>query len=244
MSHPPSDPGAQSSGIPYQYGPPEPHAAGYPPPSGGYPGQASPSGGYPGQASPAGGYPAQAGGYQTQPYQSQPGGYPGQVSPAGYQPPAGHQSPAAPAGPGGGILGPTAAMPVTAPRRRGRVLVPVLAALTVLLLLAAGAMTAMYVGKDRQYRDTRTQLSQARDERDQAKKDLGKARSDLEAARGDLQGSRNATAESKRQLAVISKCLDLIGQAGAAARRGDQATYNAKMKAADPVCSEADKYLK
>jgi hypothetical protein len=243
MSHPPGDP------YGHRHDPPDPTGAGYPSPAGAPYDHTPPAAGYPQQpyrsrpeAHPGAGYEPQVSGPPGAGYQPQVSGPPGAgyqpQGGGGYQPPPGHQ-PTSP-----GVLGPTTTMPVVPPRRPRRILVPLLVALSAVLLVAAGVATALYVGKANQYRTTRTALSHTRTDRDQARKDLAKARDDLDAARSDLRGSRNATAESKRQLAVISKCIKLVGEAGSAAQRGDQATYNSKMKAADPVCAEADKYLK
>jgi hypothetical protein len=127
---------------------------------------------------------------------------------------------------------------------------PIFAGLAVLFLLATAVLTVLYVTRNGDYNDQKRTVAQ-RDQSIQGlngdverlKNDLKRAETERDNARRDLGGAQGQADELKRQKAVISKCLNLLGEATAAARRGDSATAAAKEKEADPVCDEAARYL-
>jgi hypothetical protein len=126
--------------------------------------------------------------------------------------------------------------------RRGRG-VPVLASLAVLLLLVGGVMTALYVTKSSQLGDTKQDVAAGEAKIKDLEQQLQKTKDDLAKARQDLTGTQNAQKETQRQKQVISKCLNLLGEAGAAAARNDRTTYDKVIKQVDKACDEAEKYL-
>lgn len=128
------------------------------------------------------------------------------------------------------------------PARRGRA-TPVLAAIAVLLLLVGGVMSALYVTKNGELSDTKHDVASQEAQIKDLQGQLEKAKDDLSAARQDLTGTQNAQKETQRQKAVISKCLNLIAEAGSAAARNDTAEYNRIAKQVDKACDEAEKYL-
>ncbi len=125
-------------------------------------------------------------------------------------------------------------------RRRGA---PLLAAVTVLLLLVGGVMSALYVTKNSELSSTKRDVAAEEAKVKDLEQQLQKAKDDLADVRQDLTGTQNAQKETQRQKQVISKCLTLIAQAGQAAERNDRTTYNKVIKEVDKVCTEADKYL-
>lgn len=189
------------------------------------------------------------------------------VSGAGYPPVSGPGYPGAPvsgpgypsvSGPGypaGPVMAPTSAMPTLdapfgAPAAKRRPLVPVLAGLAALFFLATVVMTGLYLSKSSDDKRTRAQVAaQQKTISDQGKKidglsgDLQSTKDQLSKTQQDLTGTKNTADELQHEKEVISNCLTLLGEAGAAADRGDRTTYNAKMKQADSACNEADKYL-
>jgi flagellar basal body-associated protein FliL len=134
-------------------------------------------------------------------------------------------------------------------RNRG-VAVWILAALSVVLLLLAGAMTALYISKNSALADAKRTIRQ-RDstvsaktaEVESTRRDLQAAKDDLAKTKTDLSGSQNQAAELQRQKDVISKCLNLLAEGVQAASNGDRATATKKQNEAQPVCDEADRYL-
>ncbi|HEX6500834.1 MAG TPA: hypothetical protein VF054_17665 [Micromonosporaceae bacterium] len=189
--------------------------------------------------------PVSGPGYPTAPVSV--AGYP-PVSGAGYPPVSGTGYPGAP------VMAPTSAMPTldapsgTAARRRP--VVPVLAALSALFFLATAVLTGLYLSKSSDYTRTKAKvaaqqktISDQNTKIDNLNSDLQSTKDQLTKTQQDLTGTKNTADELQHEKDVISNCLNLLGEAGAAAERGDRTTYNAKMKEADKVCDEADKYL-
>ena len=73
--------------------------------------------------------------------------------------------------------------------------------------------------------------------------DLKKAQDDLASTKRDLGGAQDQADELKRQKQVISNCIKLLGELGAASRAGNTALAQQKEAEATPVCNEADRYL-
>jgi len=132
------------------------------------------------------------------------------------------------------------------PAKRG-VLTPVLAAVSVLLLIAIGVLSTLYVTNNndlkRTIRDRNSTISTRSAELDKARKDLEAATSELAQTKTDLTGSKNQAGELARQKQVISKCFTVLGQASEAAQKGDRATVNRLAGEIEKVCDEADKYI-
>jgi hypothetical protein len=152
---------------------------------------------------------------------------------------------------------PTAAMPIYGPpadqeaSQAGRgFAVPILAVLTVLLLITVGIMTALYVGKSDQVRRAKQTVAARestiaeRDSKiDSLQKDLQKVKDDLDATKRDLSGSQNLTDELKKQKQVIRNCIELSARAAQARSAGNTAQADALDKERVPVCEEAIGYL-
>jgi hypothetical protein len=141
---------------------------------------------------------------------------------------------------------PAGAPPVGAPAKRG-VLTPVLAAVSVLLLIAVGVLSTLYVtsnnGLKQTIRERDSTISARSAELDKARKDLDTAKSELAQTKTDLTGSKNQAGELARQKQVISKCFTVLGQASDAAQKGDRATVTRLEGEIEKVCGEADKYI-
>jgi uncharacterized protein HemX len=151
-------------------------------------------------------------------------------------------------GPAYPVSGPV--VPGGAPAKPRRTAVIVLASLMVLFLIAAGVLGGLYFTKSNAYnqqvktvaaRDTTVsdQKKQITDLQQQLKSTEDK----LTDATQKASGTQNQVDELNHEKQVISQCLDLLGQAGDAAQRGDRTNANKLFAQADPVCKEADKYL-
>jgi len=136
---------------------------------------------------------------------------------------------------------------IPAPRRRGGVVA--LAIVAVLLLLATGVLTALYVTKsseaDRTRRDLVAQVSDRnttiadRDrEVEQLKRDLQAAKDEAAQVKQQLTGTQNDRDEQARQKAIIAKCINLLFEAGR-----DGRVTTSEENAVNAACEEADKYL-
>lgn len=139
----------------------------------------------------------------------------------------------------------------TGSSRRGMV---VLAVLSVVFFLMAGLLGGLYIGKISELNQTRRDLSaQVREheatiadqkaEIDELKVQLQSAKDEVERVRQDLTGTQNAADELRRQKDVISRCLNLVGEASLLAEQGRTSQARAKLDEAAPVCDEADRYL-
>jgi hypothetical protein len=270
MSYP-GDPAGQQQ-PPYQYsdgGYQQPPPGGYQqPPPGGY---QQPPGGY--QQPPGGYQAPQPGGYGAPPQSGPPAGQPAYQPEAtpygggyGYDPNSQASGPPISGGPYSGppmtpVSGPamssggTAMLPqvgpMAAPARAGRgPLTPILAGLVALFFIATAVLAVLYITKSGDYTDAKNTAAQRQDNINSLNSDVAKLKADLQkvtderdAARRDLGGAQGQADELKRQKQVISHCIQLIGEASAAARAGDTATANAKNTEATPVCNEAGQYL-
>ncbi|HET6213022.1 MAG TPA: hypothetical protein VFE14_09135 [Micromonosporaceae bacterium] len=147
-----------------------------------------------------------------------------------------------------------ASAPPAGPPRRGRGWIITLSILLALFLLATGVLTTLYVTKSGEYAKTKKDLTAQVSDRDtklaaqgieleQAKKDMQTTKDELADAKQALTGTQNTADELKRQKAVISKCLNLLGEGSQLADEGKTSAARAKFKEAEPVCDEADKYL-
>jgi hypothetical protein len=182
--------------------------------------------------------PAYGGGYGYDP--NQPGAAPtsGAFGPGMTAPISGPGMPVSGAAPG-----------APAPARRGPA-TGIFAGLMVLFLLATAVLAVLFITKNGDYNEQK-QVSAQRQENinklqgdlDKTKQDLQKSADDLAAAKRDLGGAQGQADELKRQKAVISKCITLLGEAGQAQAQGNTALANSKRAEADPICDEAGRYL-
>jgi outer membrane murein-binding lipoprotein Lpp len=270
MSYP-GDPsgGQQQPSYPYSDGSgyPPPQQPGYGPPAQ-QPGYGSPPQGPadpqsgppaaapfppPGQAPTYGSDPGPYGGYydpNTPPVSSPPTSgsptYTAQLAgpPAGA--PGGPPMMAPMSGPPGA---PTSGFGAGPPARRSPVMA-IAASAAVFFLLATAVLTVLYITRNGDYNEQKRTVAQ-RDQNiqslsaevDKLKNDLKRVETERDTAKRDLGGAQGQADELKRQKQVISRCINLLGEAGAAARRGDSATADAKSKEADQVCPEAFRYL-
>lgn len=151
------------------------------------------------------------------------------------------------------MSGPPFGAPPSAARRRANAVL-VLAIVAGLLFALSGVMTGLFVAKAGELTDTKREFTGQVADRDTTiaanNSEIERLKRDLEAANDkiadieqDLTGTKNDRDELARQKQVISNCLNLLGEAGAAANAGDRAAYEKAMKKAGPVCDEADKYL-
>jgi hypothetical protein len=129
------------------------------------------------------------------------------------------------------------------PSRKRGLAVPILAALTVLLLIVASALTTLYVSKNSELGRAKHTISQRESDLSAKNAELEKVQRDYEKAKTDLGGSQSQTEELTHEKQVISKCLNLLAEGGLAAQKGDRATATKKQNEAEPVCREADRYL-
>ncbi|HEX5595635.1 MAG TPA: hypothetical protein VFX61_06370 [Micromonosporaceae bacterium] len=147
---------------------------------------------------------------------------------------------------------PYGAFPPAAPPKGRAALV--LTIVAVLLFVLGGVMTGLYLAKSNELNSTRNDLTAQIAERDDTigaqEKEIGELKRDVETAKDkidsveqNLKGTENQRDELERQKQVISKCLNLLGEAGAAANAGNRSAYEKAMKEADKVCDEADRYL-
>jgi hypothetical protein len=150
-------------------------------------------------------------------------------------------------GPGAPISGPGG--PMTTPARRSPAM-PIFASLAVVFLLAAAILTVLFVTKNGDYNDQKKVAAQRQEnintlqaDLDKTKADLQKAQDDLAATKRDLGGAQGQADELKRQKAVISRCINLLFEANQADAAGNSGLATAKRAEAQPVCTEADKYL-
>jgi TolA-binding protein len=129
-----------------------------------------------------------------------------------------------------------------------------LSVLLALFVLVAGVMTTLYVTKSSELNKTRKDLTAQVSDRDaklttqgkdldQAKKDLQGKIDELNDVKQQLTGSQNTTEELKRQKQVIAKCIALLTEARRLADQGKTSQAQAKVREAEPVCTEADRYL-
>ena len=233
-SRPEGAPG-EPPGVPHQAAPQhdQPTAPVFAPGSAPIPSQPAPPGAY---APPPAEHAKPPIGY------AQPTAEPTAVMPLGAPPLPGH----------GGYPGAVAgAAPAPGSSRRGLV---VLAVLCVVFFLMAGLLGGLYIGKIGELNQTRRDLSaQVREheatiadqksEIDELKVQLQSAKDEVERVRQDLTGTRNAAEELRRQKDVISRCLNLLGEASLLAEQGRTSQARAKLNEAAPVCDEADRYL-
>jgi len=190
----------------------------------------------PSQPAPPGAYP------QPQAEYAQPQVEPTVPMPLGAPAPPGH------GGYPGAVAGTAAA---TGPSRRPLV---VLAVLSVVFFLMAGLLGGLYIGKIGELNQIRRDLSaqvraheatiaDQKAEIDELKVQLQSAKDEVERVRQDLTGTQNAADELRRQKGVISRCLNLLGEANLLAEQGRTSQARAKLNEAAPVCDEADRYL-
>jgi hypothetical protein len=190
-----------------------------------------------------------------------PPGYPGE-SPATTAMPAGYGQPVSAPGypasaPGYPVPGPAYAVsgmampgvPAASARPR-RTAVIVLASLMALFLVAAGVLGGLYITKNNAYQQQVRTVAARNATVDSQKKQIDDLQQQLKSTQDKLTdatqkatGTQNQVDELTHEKQVISQCLDLLGQAAAAANRGDRSTANKLAAQADPVCNEADKYL-
>jgi hypothetical protein len=252
MSYP-GDPAGQQQPYPYSDGqgayqqppaPPPPGPFGQPQPQSGPPAPGIGPAGQPYSSPPAFGPepgPAYGGGFGYDP--NQPGAAP---TSGAYGP---HMT-APISGPGmlPPVSGPGVPVGPTPPRRS--MAVPILASLAVVCLLAASILGVLYATKTGDYNDQKkvsaerqATIDQTTQDLDKTKADLQKSQDDLAATKRDLGGAQGQADELKRQKAVISKCINLLVEAGRLSAAGNAAGANAKQAEAQPVCAEADRYL-
>jgi hypothetical protein len=134
---------------------------------------------------------------------------------------------------------PTMPAPVVPPPRRAPWL-PIVASAAAFFLLVSAIMTVLFITRNSAYNQHKRI---AAEQQQTLQDDLKKVEAERDAAKRDLGGAQGQADELTRQKQVISNCLNLLAEAGAAARNGDQATSDAKAKEADPICQEAFRYL-
>jgi outer membrane murein-binding lipoprotein Lpp len=139
--------------------------------------------------------------------------------------------------------------PAMAPPRRTP-WTPILAAVAAFLLLTSVIMGVLFITRNSGYNQQKRTATERQHTIDSLNSDAQKLRDDLkkaeaerDAAKRDLGGAQGQADELTRQKQIISHCLNLLAEAGTAARNGDQATSAAKTKEADPICQEAFRYL-
>jgi hypothetical protein len=178
------------------------------------------------------------------PYSAPPGGGYGYDPNAGLPPTSGAYGPGMmppTSGPVGALGGPA---PSGQPRNK---MVPILAGLMVLFLLATAVMSVLFITKSGDYNDhkkaSQQKEAQLAGDLKKSQDDLKKAQEDLASKDRDLTGSQAQADELKRQKSVISQCIRLLGEAGDASRAGNAALAAQKEAEAEPICNEAGKYL-
>ncbi len=234
----PVDATTPAGAVPVGYAP---GSAAVPPPSAGYPSgmpptatlSAAPTPAYP-VSSPA--YPVSAPGHPVSGYPVS--GYP--VSGPGYPVSA----------PGYPVSGPVPGLAAAAPAKPRRTAVLVLSILMVVFLLAAGALGGLYVAKASAYQRQARTLSASNAKVDTQKNQLDSLQQQLKSTQDKLTdetqkatGVQNQVDELTHEKQVISQCLDLLGQADAAAAKGDRTTANKLLAQAQQPCDEANRYL-
>jgi hypothetical protein len=218
---PPAQPGP--------FGQPQPQSA---PPAPSQPYSAPPAPGQPYSAPPA-----------SQPYPAPPG-YGPEPAPSFSGPGYGNDPYASglPPTSGPALMGPTP--PGGQPKSK---LMPLFASLMVVFLLATAVVTVLYVTNNGDYNDYKkaanTKEQQLSGDLKKTQDDLKKAQEDLASTKRDLGGAQDQADELKRQKQVISNCIKLLGELGAASRAGNTALAQQKEAEATPVCNEADRYL-
>ena len=243
MSYPGDPAGGQQPAYPYSDGqgayqqPPSQSPFGAPQPQSGPP---APQPGQPYSSPPA---------YGPEPAPSY-GGYGYDPNPPGAVPTSGAFGPSMTApisGPGAPISGPGGA-PVTTARRSPAM--PIFASLAALFLLATAVLAVLFVTKSGDFNDQKKVSAQRQEninslqgDLDKAKTDLQKSQEELAATKRDLGGAQGQADELKRQKTVISRCINLLVEAGQAQAAGNAALANAKRAEADSICDEAFKYL-
>jgi hypothetical protein len=137
-----------------------------------------------------------------------------------------------------------------APAKRG-VAVPILAAVAVLLLIAAGVMTGLYVNKNNALATANNTIKTRDKTIADREKDLKTTKGDLEAktaaldkAQQDLRGTQNESDKNKHDKQVVSNCLKLLLDALDAADKGDKATFDKKLAEMKTPCAEAQVIMK
>jgi hypothetical protein len=245
MSYPGDPAGGQQPAYPYSDGqgayqqpPANPNPFGAPQPQSGPPAHGQQYSSPPSFGPDPG--PAYGGGYGYDPNAA--GGMPTSGAYGGPGMTAPISGPGAPiSGPGDGSVG--------APARRGPAM-PIFASLAVVFLLATAILAVLFVTKSGDYNDQKKVATQRQEninalqaDLDKTKADLQKAQDDLAATKRDLGGAQGQADELKRQKAVISRCINLLFEAGQADAAGNSGLASAKRAEAQPVCNEADKYL-
>src|SRR5947207_2427613 len=138
--------------------------------------------------------------------------------------------------------------PAPAPRRGPAV--PVLAAATVLFVLVAGVMSALFITRSNALASSKKTVAARNStisERDaQVKKlqnDLQAKSDELDKAKQDLTGSQNQTQELKKEKDTIKQCITMLGDATDLRDKGDTAGAQTKEAQAKPICDQAFIYL-
>lgn len=223
--------GQQQPGYGDGYGQPAPQG-----PPGGYPPPADPYGQAPGYGAPA----------QSTQQLPQVSGPPASAPPGG---PYGQPMSGPPmSGP------PMSGVPAGPPPSRGRgPLVPVLAAVAALLLIAAVVMTGLFVAKSGEFDDSQEQLAASRATAEQQRQDLEGKDQEITQLNGDLTATRESLAESEQartgsedragELAmekqIVTTCLTLILDYLDAAGAGDEGRAQELLPQIEPACDRA-----
>jgi hypothetical protein len=168
------------------------------------------------------------------PFQPPPPGYgvPDSAPPAYSAPPIQYH----------GYSGPPAMVAPVAPPDRSPWL-SIVASAAAFLLLVSAIMTVLFVTRNVAYQEHKRTAQTLDSENRKLREDLKKAETERDLAKRDLGGAQGQADELTRQKQVISNCLNLLAEAGTAARNGDQPTSDAKSKEAEPICQEAFRYL-
>jgi peptidoglycan hydrolase CwlO-like protein len=142
-------------------------------------------------------------------------------------------------------------------RQKRGPLTPILAVATVILLIAAVTMTALFVVKNNDLGDTRTKLSASeRTASRQAKElksdgetisglqsDLSDTKEQLDATKQELTGTKNQLGSTQAEKAVVSRCLNLVLQFIQAVNAGDAAKAKSLSAQANSPCQAADRII-
>lgn len=122
-----------------------------------------------------------------------------------------------------------------------------LAILSVVFFLAAALATTLYVTKNNAYnskvRSSNAQISDDQSRIKDLQTQLQSAKDELSTLQQQQRGTQDQLDEITKEKQVISQCLNLLAQAGAASQAGDRTRANQLATQADQVCSEAEKYL-
>jgi hypothetical protein len=174
---------------------------------------------------------------------------------------SGYYDPNAPGAPTSGAYGPAMSTPVSGPGApiggpgapagsRRAPTTAIFASLMVVFLLATAVLTVLYVTKNGDYNEQKKTSAERQQninalngEVQKTKDELAKTQEELATTKRDLGGSQAQADELKRQKAVISKCITLLGEASEAAEAGNAALAQQKQAEAEPICNEAGRYL-